>query len=91
MLIIAKVLVTVPVRWRERRLVTRAQRDATDPDLGVLSGRLLFAVQRELFATLATHGFDDLKHGHAERVGERNFRQFKRTLIEITAHQRGDA
>ncbi|MEV7046003.1 MarR family winged helix-turn-helix transcriptional regulator [Amycolatopsis sp. NPDC051061] len=45
-------------------MVTRAERNATDPDLGVLSGRLLFAVQRELFATLASQGFDDLKHRH---------------------------
>ncbi|GAA1519482.1 MarR family winged helix-turn-helix transcriptional regulator [Kribbella lupini] len=45
-------------------MVTRAERRATDPDLGVLSGRLLFAVQRELFATLATQGFDDLKYRH---------------------------
>lgn len=45
-------------------MVTRAERTATDPDLGVLSGRLLFAVQRELFQTLATQGFDDLKHRH---------------------------
>jgi DNA-binding MarR family transcriptional regulator len=45
-------------------MVTRAERNATDPDLGVLSGRLLFAVQRELFATLAEQGFDDLKHRH---------------------------
>ncbi|MFD8492713.1 MarR family winged helix-turn-helix transcriptional regulator [Amycolatopsis sp. NPDC059657] len=45
-------------------MVTRAERNATDPDLGVLSGRLLFAVQRELFATLAERGFDDLKPRH---------------------------
>lgn len=45
-------------------MVTRAERNATDPDLGVLSGRLLFAVQRELFTTLAAQGFDDLKHRH---------------------------
>ncbi|MCR6484976.1 MarR family transcriptional regulator [Amycolatopsis sp. OK19-0408] len=45
-------------------MVTRAERNATDPDLGVLAGRLLFAVQRELFATLAEQGFDDLKHRH---------------------------
>jgi DNA-binding MarR family transcriptional regulator len=148
-------------------LVTRAERNATDPDLGVLSGRLLFAVQRELFTTLASQGFGDLKHRHgavlayldpdgvratelsrlsgqhkqivgtlidelealgyverrpdpsdrraklicpterglaqmraadaimagiqqrhAERVGERNYRQFKRTLIDIAEHQR---
>ncbi|MEU8384545.1 helix-turn-helix domain-containing protein [Streptosporangium sp. NPDC048865] len=45
-------------------MVTRAERNATDPDLGVLSGRLLFAVQGELFATLAEQGFGDLKHRH---------------------------
>ncbi|MGW4059879.1 MarR family winged helix-turn-helix transcriptional regulator [Amycolatopsis sp. NPDC004747] len=45
-------------------MVTRAERNATDPDLGVLAGRLLFAVQRELFATLAERGFADLKPRH---------------------------
>ncbi|MFE3068485.1 MarR family winged helix-turn-helix transcriptional regulator [Streptomyces sp. NPDC059247] len=30
------------------------------PDLGVLSARILFSVQRELFATLAERGFDDI-------------------------------
>ncbi|MCF6421327.1 MULTISPECIES: hypothetical protein [Amycolatopsis] len=34
-------------------MVTRAERNATNPDLGVLAGRLLFAVRRELFSTLA--------------------------------------
>ncbi|NBH07901.1 MarR family winged helix-turn-helix transcriptional regulator [Amycolatopsis sp. SID8362] len=149
-------------------MATRAERNATDPDLGVLSGRLLFAVQRELFATLAAQGFDDLKprHGavlaylddggvratelsrssgqhkqiigtlvdelealgyverrpdprdrraklicptgrglaqmraadaimaaiqrrHEERVGPRDYQEFKRVLIDITEHQRG--
>ncbi|MEU0533887.1 MarR family winged helix-turn-helix transcriptional regulator [Amycolatopsis tolypomycina] len=45
-------------------MTTRAERNATDPDLGVLAGRLLFAVQRELFSTLAERGFDDLKPRH---------------------------
>jgi DNA-binding MarR family transcriptional regulator len=45
-------------------MVTRAERNATDPDLGVLAGRLLFAVQRELFTTLAARGFDDLNPRH---------------------------
>lgn len=45
-------------------MVTRAERNATNPDLGVLAGRLLFAVQRELFSTLAERGFDDLKPRH---------------------------
>ena len=35
-----------------------------DADLGMLAGRLLFAVQRELFATLAAEGFDDLRYRH---------------------------
>jgi DNA-binding MarR family transcriptional regulator len=43
---------------------TRAERNAADPDLGVLAGRLLFAVQRELFTELAARGFDDLNHRH---------------------------
>ncbi|MFJ1765422.1 MarR family winged helix-turn-helix transcriptional regulator [Amycolatopsis sp. NPDC088138] len=45
-------------------MVTRAERNATDPDLGVLAGRLLFAVQRELFTTLAARGFGDLNPRH---------------------------
>jgi DNA-binding MarR family transcriptional regulator len=45
-------------------VVTRAERNATDPDLGVLVGRLLFAVQRELFATLAARGFGDTRPRH---------------------------
>lgn len=45
-------------------MVTRAERHATNPDLGVLAGRLLFAVQRELFSALAAQGFDDLHHRH---------------------------
>ncbi|WP_281172407.1 MarR family winged helix-turn-helix transcriptional regulator [Pseudonocardia spinosispora] len=44
--------------------MTRAERNSTDPDLGVLAGRLLFAVQRELFTALAELGFDDLRHRH---------------------------
>ncbi|WP_433294742.1 MarR family winged helix-turn-helix transcriptional regulator [Pseudonocardia sp. CA-142604] len=51
-------------------MVARAERDNThththtDPDLGVLAGRLLFAVQNELFSTLAANGFDDLHPRH---------------------------
>ncbi|KAA9379206.1 MarR family transcriptional regulator [Microbispora cellulosiformans] len=45
-------------------MVTRAERNATSPDLGVLAGRLLFAIQRELFSTLAAQGFDDLHPRH---------------------------
>ncbi len=35
-----------------------------DADLGVLAARLSFAVQRELFATLAAEGFGDLRYRH---------------------------
>ncbi|MET9225451.1 MarR family transcriptional regulator [Lentzea sp. NPDC003310] len=45
-------------------MVTRAERTASNPDLGVLSGRLLFAVQRELFTKLTELGFGDLKPRH---------------------------
>jgi DNA-binding MarR family transcriptional regulator len=45
-------------------MVTRAERNSTNPDLGVLAGRLLFAVQNELFSTLAARGFDDLHPRH---------------------------
>jgi DNA-binding MarR family transcriptional regulator len=33
-------------------------------DLGVLAGRLLFAVQGELFRRLSDEGFDDIVHRH---------------------------
>ncbi|MEV7076335.1 MarR family winged helix-turn-helix transcriptional regulator [Streptomyces sp. NPDC091972] len=39
-------------------------RNVATPDLGVLAGRLLFAVQAELFSRLASFGFDDLKPRH---------------------------
>lgn len=42
----------------------RGARKWTDPDLGVLTGRLLFAVQDELFATLAEQGHPDLRPQH---------------------------
>ncbi|GAB2972070.1 MarR family transcriptional regulator [Amycolatopsis acidiphila] len=45
-------------------MVTRAEKNETDPDLGVLAGRLLFAVQDELFAKLAAEGFGDLHPRH---------------------------
>ncbi|MFJ5972756.1 MarR family winged helix-turn-helix transcriptional regulator [Streptomyces sp. NPDC093060] len=32
-----------------------------EPDLGVLAARILFSVQRELFAALAGQGFDDIQ------------------------------
>jgi hypothetical protein len=32
-----------------------------------------------------------IQQRHADRLGQRNFRQFKRTLIDITEHQRDHA
>jgi DNA-binding MarR family transcriptional regulator len=42
----------------------RSERKRVDPDLGVLAGRLLFAVQEELFATLADQGHPRLRPQH---------------------------
>ncbi|KOX23042.1 MarR family transcriptional regulator [Saccharothrix sp. NRRL B-16348] len=42
----------------------RGERKHTDPDLGVLTSRLLFAVQEELFDTLAEDGYPDLRPQH---------------------------
>jgi DNA-binding MarR family transcriptional regulator len=42
----------------------RYARKAQDPDIGVLAARLLFAVQRELFARLRELGFDDVRPRH---------------------------
>ena len=43
---------------------TRTERNKTNPDLGVLAGRLLFAIQHELFTTLAAQGYGDLHPRH---------------------------
>jgi len=43
---------------------SRAAAKAECPDLGVLAGRLLFAVQGALFGRLAAEGFDDLRPQH---------------------------
>lgn len=47
-------------------MVSRVERGRgrVNPDLGVLAGRLLFAVQGELFGKLAGLGFDDLRPRH---------------------------
>jgi DNA-binding MarR family transcriptional regulator len=45
-------------------VVSRAQQNETNPDLGILAGRLLFAVQAELYAKLAAEGFDDMQPRH---------------------------
>lgn len=44
--------------------MSRAGRNTTEPDLGVLAGRLLFAAQGELFLRLQALGFDDIKPRH---------------------------
>jgi DNA-binding MarR family transcriptional regulator len=40
------------------------QRKLDDADIGMLAARLLFSVQRELFARLAELGFDDVRPRH---------------------------
>ena len=42
----------------------RSERKQTEPDLGVLTSRLMFAVQEELFTTLAEQGHPDLRPQH---------------------------
>jgi DNA-binding MarR family transcriptional regulator len=42
----------------------RSERKAVDPDIGVLTARLMFAVQGELFAALARQGHPDLRPQH---------------------------
>ncbi|MFI7454571.1 MarR family winged helix-turn-helix transcriptional regulator [Nonomuraea sp. NPDC049714] len=42
----------------------RSERKQADPDLGVLSGRTLFGLQKELFATLAEQGHPELRPRH---------------------------
>jgi DNA-binding MarR family transcriptional regulator len=44
--------------------VSRVERDVAEPDLSALAGRLLSAVQRELFSRLHALGFDDIKPRH---------------------------
>jgi DNA-binding MarR family transcriptional regulator len=44
--------------------VSRDERNVAEPDLGTLSGRLLSAVESELFSRLHDLGFDDLKPRH---------------------------
>jgi|ERR687887_486128 DNA-binding MarR family transcriptional regulator len=44
--------------------IQRSERKRTDPDLGVLASRLLFAVQRELFVVLAQQGHESLRPQH---------------------------
>ncbi|MFC7384241.1 MarR family winged helix-turn-helix transcriptional regulator [Sphaerisporangium rhizosphaerae] len=42
----------------------RSERKKTDPDLGIMAGQMLFAVQREMFETLALHGHPHLRPRH---------------------------
>ncbi|MDI6102075.1 helix-turn-helix domain-containing protein [Actinoplanes sp. NEAU-A12] len=45
-------------------VVRRSERKQGDPDLGVLAGQLLFAVQEQLFETLAHQGHSHLRPQH---------------------------
>ncbi|MBB6346019.1 DNA-binding MarR family transcriptional regulator [Nonomuraea muscovyensis] len=42
----------------------RSERKQQDPDLGVLAGRTLFGLQRELFAAVAEQGHPELRPRH---------------------------
>lgn len=42
----------------------RSERQQWNPDLGVLASRLLFSLQREVFARLAEHGHAELRPRH---------------------------
>lgn len=42
----------------------RSERKQADPDLGILSGRTLFGLQKELFTTLAEQGHPELRPRH---------------------------
>ncbi|GAA3145453.1 MarR family winged helix-turn-helix transcriptional regulator [Nonomuraea roseoviolacea] len=44
--------------------VRRSQRKREHPDLGILSGRTLFGVQRELFGAVAEQGHAELRPRH---------------------------
>jgi DNA-binding MarR family transcriptional regulator len=44
--------------------ISRSARKRADPDLGVLSAQVLFALQRELFRRLADLGHPDLRPRH---------------------------
>ncbi|MEU6430284.1 MarR family transcriptional regulator [Microbispora sp. NPDC046973] len=45
-------------------MMRRSERKQSDPDLGVLTGRLLFALQEELFDSLAREGHPGLRPQH---------------------------
>ncbi|GAA4259632.1 MarR family winged helix-turn-helix transcriptional regulator [Dactylosporangium darangshiense] len=44
--------------------ISRSARKRADPDLGVLSAQVLFALQKELFRRLAEQGHPDLRPRH---------------------------
>ncbi|MFI2367374.1 MarR family winged helix-turn-helix transcriptional regulator [Streptomyces sp. NPDC018833] len=47
----------------------RSERKQRDPDLGILSTRLLFSIQKELFDTLAEQGHPELRPQHGAVLG----------------------
>ncbi|MFI5689819.1 MarR family winged helix-turn-helix transcriptional regulator [Streptomyces sp. NPDC051636] len=50
-------------------VVRRSERKLKDPDLGILSTRLLFSIQKELFETLAEQGHPELRPQHGAVLG----------------------
>ncbi|MGP4088008.1 MarR family winged helix-turn-helix transcriptional regulator [Streptomyces sp. KR55] len=62
-------MVTVNNGDEEGVIVRRSERKLKDPDLGILSTRLLFSVQKELFDTLAEQGHPDLRPQHGAVMG----------------------
>src|SRR5258705_11247856 len=44
--------------------MTRSARKQSDPDLGILSAQVLFALQKELFRRLADQGHPNLRPRH---------------------------
>lgn len=47
----------------------RSERKVTDPDIGIMSARLLFSVQKELFEKLAEQGHPELRPQHGAVLG----------------------
>ncbi|MFJ4467027.1 MarR family winged helix-turn-helix transcriptional regulator [Streptomyces sp. NPDC089424] len=47
----------------------RSERKVTDPDIGIMSARLLFSVQKELFQKLAEQGHPRLRPQHGAVMG----------------------
>jgi DNA-binding MarR family transcriptional regulator len=62
-------MVTVNNGDEEGVAVRRSEHKLKDPDLGILSTRLLFSIQKELFETLAEKGHPELRPQHGAVLG----------------------